>query len=136
LFSTKLEPFQQRIRLLPSLINITKKFKQLIGGIMMIKVLTKRACVQYDVTIFQTPKRRENKGHMAVYRTTVKAVNRENCLKETFSIFNVTDRIPENYKGRFLSTGDIIFIDEGRGGQYYYQLKPGGWVPINRINLL
>ncbi|MBO0958313.1 hypothetical protein J1P26_01090 [Neobacillus sp. MM2021_6] len=100
---------------------------------MMIKMLTKRACSQFDVTIFQTPKFRERKGYKEVYRVTIPATNREHCLQETFSIFNVTDRIPTNYEGRFLATGDIIFIDEGRGGQYYYQLKPGGWFPINRI---
>ncbi|WP_312472597.1 YodL domain-containing protein [Neobacillus sp.] len=102
---------------------------------MMIKVLTKRASIPYDVTIFQTPKYREHKGHKEVYRTTIPANNREQCLQETFSRFNVTDRIPANYNGRFLSTGDIILIDEGRGGQYYFQLKPGGWFPINRILL-
>jgi hypothetical protein len=102
----------------------------------MIKVVPKRACIQYDVTIFQTPKYRENKGHKEVYRTNVLASGREHCLQETFSRFNVTDRIPVNYKGRFLTTGDIILIDEGRGGQHYYQLKPGGWYPINRIILL
>lgn len=101
----------------------------------MIKVLTKKACSQYDVTIFQTPKYREYKGYKVVYRTSIPANSRENCLQETFSRFNVTDRIPENYKGRFLSTGDIVLIDEGRGGQYYYQLKPGGWYQINRILL-
>lgn len=99
----------------------------------MIKVLSNRACIQYDVTIFQTPKYRENKGFKEVYRATIPANSREQCLQETFSIFNVTDRIPVNYQGRFLSTGDIILIDEGRGGQHYYQLKPGGWFPINRI---
>jgi hypothetical protein len=102
---------------------------------MMIRVLTKKGSNQYDVTIFQTPRYRENKGHKAVYRITIPAADREGCLRETFSRFNVTDRLPVNYKGRFLTTGDIILIDEGRGGQYYYQLKPGGWVPINRIQL-
>ncbi|MCM3114493.1 hypothetical protein M3610_04270 [Neobacillus sp. MER 74] len=99
---------------------------------MMIKVLTKRARMQYDVTIFQTPRYREHKGHKEVYRTMVPASSRKKCLEETFSRFNVTDRIPANYKG----TGDIVLIDEGRGGQHYYQLKPGGWFPINRIVLL
>ncbi|MGG3561418.1 YodL domain-containing protein [Neobacillus rhizosphaerae] len=99
----------------------------------MIRVLTKRPCIQYDVTIFQTPKYRENKGYKQVYRTSIPAAGRVQCLEETFSRFNVTDRIPSNYKGRFLSTGDIILIDEGRGGQHYYQLQTGGWTPINRI---
>ncbi|MEH7108392.1 MULTISPECIES: YodL domain-containing protein [Bacillaceae] len=102
----------------------------------MIKLLTNKSGTHYDVTIFQTPRQREKKGHKQVYRTTIEANSRENCLKETFSRFNVTDRIPLNYKGRFLTTGDIVLIDEGRGGQHYYQLKPGGWFPINRILLL
>ncbi|WP_462411905.1 YodL domain-containing protein [Neobacillus sp. Marseille-QA0830] len=101
----------------------------------MIKAITRKSAIQYDVTIFQTPKQREKKGHKQVYRTMVQASNREHCLRETFSRFNVTDRIPVSYKGRFLSTGDIVLIDEGRGGQYYYQLQPGGWVQINRIVL-
>ncbi|WP_305730545.1 YodL domain-containing protein [Bacillus sp. sid0103] len=101
----------------------------------MINVLTKRARMQYDVTIFQTPKYRERKGHKEVYRTTIPASSRKQCLEEAFSRFNVTDRIPVNYKGRFLTTGDIVLIDEGRGGQHYYQLKAGGWFPINRIIL-
>lgn len=92
--------------------------------------------MQYDVTIFQTSKQRDKRGHQQVYRLNIPADSREHCLQETFSRFNVTDRIPANYNGRFLSTGDIVMIDEGRGGQYYFQLKPGGWVPINRIALL
>lgn len=101
----------------------------------MIRVITKKANIQYDVTIFQTPKYRENKGYKPVYRMMIQAASRENCLEETFRLFNVTDRIPVNYPGRFLTTGDIILIDEGRRGQFYYQLKPGGWQPINRINI-
>jgi hypothetical protein len=101
----------------------------------MIRAITRKASIQYDVTIFQTPKYREKKGYRQVYRTSIFANNREDCLEETFSRFNVTDRIPTNYQGRFLSTGDIILIDEGRGGQYYYQLQPGGWQPISRIHI-
>ncbi len=102
----------------------------------MIRVLTKRGKIQYDVTIFQTPKQREKKGHQPVYRLNIPAESRDHCLQETFSRFNVMDRIPANYKGRFLSTGDIILIDEGRSGKHYYQLQPGGWFPIKRITLL
>ncbi|WP_040208609.1 YodL domain-containing protein [Neobacillus jeddahensis] len=101
----------------------------------MIKMLTKKANIPFDVTIFQTPKYREYRGYKEVYRTTIPANSREQCLQETFSRFNVKDRLPLNYNGRFLSTGDIILIDQGRSGQYYYQLKPGGWTPINRIIL-
>lgn len=101
----------------------------------MIRAITKRTNIQYDVTIFQTPKYRENKGYKQVYRMMIPADSRENCLEETFRRFNVTDRIPANYYGRFLATGDIILIDEGRRGHYYYQLKPGGWQQVNRINI-
>jgi hypothetical protein len=107
----------------------------MIGGDKMIKAITRRASIQYDVTIFQTPKYREYKGYKPIYRIFIHAGNHENCLEKTFSLFNVTDRIPSNYDGRFLSTGDIILIDEGRRGQHYYQLKPGGWQPINRIQI-
>jgi hypothetical protein len=101
----------------------------------MIRTITKRANIQYDVTIFQTPKYREYKGYKQVYRMMIPADSRENCLEETFRLFNVTDRMPANYNGRFLTTGDIIMIDEGRRGQFYYQLKPGGWQPVNRIHI-
>ncbi|OLS34340.1 YodL domain-containing protein [Bacillus sp. MRMR6] len=101
----------------------------------MIRAMTRKANIQYDVTLFQTPKYRESKGYNQVYRTTVLASSRESCLEATFSRFNITDLIPANYQGRFLSTGDIILIDEGRRGQYYYQLKPGGWQSINRIHI-
>ena len=106
-----------------------------IGGDKMIKAIIKRANIQYDVTIFQTPKYREYKGYKQVYRTFIRAGNHESCLQETFSLFNVTDRIPSNYKGRFLSTRDIILIDEARGGQHYYQFKTGGWQSVNRIHI-
>lgn len=98
-------------------------------------MLSRKSSIQYDVTIFQTPRQKDHKGYKAIYRTLIPASSRENCLEETFKRFNVSDLIPPSYRGRFLSTGDILLIDEGRGGQYYYQLKPGGWVPINRINL-
>lgn len=107
----------------------------MIGGDKMIKAITRRANIKYDVTIFQTPKYRENKGYKQVYRTFIRAGNHESCLDKTFSLFNVTDRIPLNYEGRFLSTGDIVLIDEGRQGQHYYQLKSGGWQPVNRIHI-
>ena len=34
-----------------------------------------------------------------------------------------------------MGTGDIVFIDEGRKGQIYYQLKSGGWEKVNRISV-
>ncbi|MDP4162545.1 MAG: YodL domain-containing protein [Bacillota bacterium] len=101
----------------------------------MIKLLAKKAATNYDVTIFQTPTFRQEKGYKAVYRTTVFGQGHSHCLEETFRKFNVTDAIPGDYKGRFLSTGDIILIDQGKQGKFYYQLIPGGWKIINRINL-
>lgn len=89
----------------------------------------------YDVTIFQTPEFRQKKGYRQVYRTEIEGANHSECLENVFRKFNIADCIPEDYKGRFISTGDIVFIDEGRGGQYYYQLKPGGWKNINRIHI-
>lgn len=101
----------------------------------MLKMLTKKTSILFDVTIFQTPKYREHRGYKEVHRTTIPANSRKECLEEAFRRFNVTDRIPNNYKGRFMATGDIILIDEGLDGHFYYQLKSGGWVPVNRINI-
>ncbi|MET1176245.1 hypothetical protein ABWU89_31990, partial [Paenibacillus amylolyticus] len=36
---------------------------------------------------------------------------------------------------RFLATGDIVLIDEGRRGITYYKLLSTGWGKINRILL-
>jgi hypothetical protein len=69
----------------------------MIGGDKMIKAITRRANIQYDVTIFQTPKYREYKGYKQVFRTFIRAGNHENCLEETFSLFNVTDRLEISY---------------------------------------
>jgi len=101
----------------------------------MSKVLTKIRKKEYDVTIFQTPKYRQRKGYTQVYRYNVHGDSHYDCLEKTFKKFNVPDRIPTDYLGRFIATGDIIFIDEGLKGQYYYQLQTGGWKEVNRINV-
>ncbi|MGX1445882.1 YodL domain-containing protein [Cytobacillus horneckiae] len=101
----------------------------------MLKELTGSRKKEYDVTIFQTPVFRENKGYRQVYRLSIKWMNHEECLTSVFSQFNVPDRMPCDFSGRFLSTGDILYIDEGRRGQFYYQLKSGGWKKINRIHI-
>lgn len=90
----------------------------------------------YDVTIFQTPIFRQKKGYQQVYRLEVEGMTHRDCLDEVFSKFNIKERIPSDFAGRFIGTGDILFIDEGRKGQYYYQLKPGGWKKINRIHVI
>lgn len=101
----------------------------------MLKELTRIKRKEYDVTIFQTPNFREKKGYQQVYRLHVEGTNHEECLHSVFRRFNVPDRIPADFNGRFISTGDILYIDEGRRGQFYYQLKPGGWEEINRIHI-
>jgi hypothetical protein len=87
----------------------------------------------FDVTIFQTPDFGQRKGYQKVYRMAVPAENRLEALDQTFRLFNVPDRMPNDYYGRYLTTGDIVFIDEGRRGHYYYRLEPGGWNEVNRM---
>jgi hypothetical protein len=89
----------------------------------------------YDVTIFQTPEFKQRKGYQKVYRTDIEGNTHHECLENVFRKFNIVDCIPNDYEGRFIRTGDIIYIDEGRLGQYYYRLEPGGWNPINRIQV-
>ncbi|MFC4322205.1 YodL domain-containing protein [Litchfieldia salsa] len=90
---------------------------------------------EYDITLFQAPSFHQRKGYRAIYRLTIKAESHKDCLQTVFSKFNVPDRIPSDFKGRFIATGDIIYIDEGLRGQNYYQLQPGGWNLINRIHI-
>ena len=99
----------------------------------MYTLLLKKRITSYDVTIFQTPVFRQKKGYQQVYRLQIEAMSHSECLDEVFSRFNITDRIPRDFEGRFVGTGDICFIDEGRKGQHYYQLQPGGWVKVHRI---
>jgi YodL-like len=90
---------------------------------------------EYDVTIFQTPVFRQVKGYQQVYRLHVEGMSHSECLYKVFSRFNIPDLIPTDFEGRFIGTGDIIFIDEGRKGQIYYQLKSGGWEKVNRMHV-
>jgi hypothetical protein len=101
----------------------------------MLKELTRKRKKKFDVTLYQTPQFRQMKGYREVYRLNVEEFNHHECLENIFRKFNVFDRIPNDYSGRFMCTGDIVLIDEGRGGQHYYQLKSGGWVKINRIHI-
>ncbi len=102
---------------------------------MMLNVLTRNRKKVYDVTIFQTPKYKETKGYKEVYRLNIEGNSHHECLDLVFSQFNIPDRIPSDYQGRFISTGDTVFIDEGLQGQFYYQLQPGGWKKINRVHV-
>jgi hypothetical protein len=103
-------------------------FMQLIKNI-------KKDYTTYDATLFQTPAYGDKRGFKKVYRMDVQAKNHMEALNELFTLFNHPDRMPKDCKARYISTGDIIFIDEGRKGHFYYQLKLGGWKSINRIML-
>jgi hypothetical protein len=116
-------------------LTLYKRVNRIFGGVNVIKFLAKKAAVHYDVTIFQTPSFRQNKGYREVYRTLVFGQGHNDCLEKVFKKFNVSDSMPGDYSGRFLSTGDIIMIDQGKFGQYYYQLQPDGWKTINRIHI-
>ncbi|MBD8067676.1 hypothetical protein [Bacillus sp. PS06] len=101
----------------------------------MSKLLTKLILRDFDITIFQTPSFKQRKGYRPIYRMTLKGESHEDCLQSVFSTFNVPDRMPSDFNGRFITTGDIVYIDEGLRGQNYYQLLPGGWKLINRIHI-
>ncbi|MBP1942420.1 hypothetical protein J2Z26_002163 [Bacillus luteolus] len=94
-----------------------------------------REKVQYDITIFQTPKYGELKGYRQVYRVTIEGINHKDAIKNVFRMFNVNDLIPKDYQARYLNTGDILLFDEGRKGQTYYKLCVGGWQKVNRVIL-
>ncbi|MCA1030313.1 hypothetical protein LCL95_04575 [Bacillus timonensis] len=96
-------------------------------------LLTKKRRIDYDMTIFQTPAFGDEKGYREVYRLTVTATNHKSAIDLVYRKFNVSDLIPSDYTARYISTGDILFIDEGRNGQTYYKLQPGGWKKINRM---
>lgn len=90
---------------------------------------------EYDITLFQTPKFGQRKGYKKVYQLKIEGKNHEDVLYNVFAAFNTIDSLPKDYQARYLGTGDIVFIDEGRKGHYYYQLKSGGWQTINRIHI-
>jgi len=98
-------------------------------------LLNKSRTYTFDITVFQTPLYGSTKGYKEVYRLDVEGNSHEIVIQKVFRMFNVVDCIPNDYKGRFMSTGDILFIDQGRHGQYYYKLTSGGWEKINRIQV-
>jgi len=98
-------------------------------------LLLKKRITTYDVTIFQTPSFGDKKGYQDVYRFMMEGNNHKEALYKVFQTFNVADRMPNDYNARYLSTGDIVLIDEGKKGQYYYKLYPQGWKKINRIQV-
>ncbi|MRX72896.1 hypothetical protein GJU40_12170 [Bacillus lacus] len=89
----------------------------------------------YDVTIFQTQHYGQNKGYQQVYRLDISGRNHQDVADKVFKRFNVSDTMPNDYCARYVATGDIILIDEGKRGQNYYKLQSGGWEKINRIHV-
>jgi hypothetical protein len=87
----------------------------------------------YDVTIFQTPRIGEKRGYRPVYRLHVKGKNHGDVLANVFAKLNVADTTPPDYRARYISTGDIVLIDEGIKGKMYYKLCIGGWEKIHRM---
>lgn len=101
----------------------------------MLKEIVGKRKKRFDVTLYQTPVFRQKKGYQEVYRLPVEENNHMECLDKIFKVFNVSDMIPNDYGGRYVGTGDIISIDDGKSGQSFYQLQSGGWMKINRIRL-
>ncbi|AGK54384.1 YodL domain-containing protein [Bacillus sp. 1NLA3E] len=101
----------------------------------MLKELVGKRKKRFDVTLYQTPVFSQKKGYQEVYRLPVEENNHKECLDNVFKVFNISDCIPNDYGGRYVGTGDIISIEEGRNGQSFYQLQSGGWMKINRIRL-
>ncbi|KKI88669.1 hypothetical protein WQ54_29570 [Bacillus sp. SA1-12] len=102
---------------------------------MVYSFLTKKRSQTLDITIFQTPKFGEEKGYEVVYRYLVDGNKHRDVLEKVFQTFNVADRMPTDYVARYICTGDILLIDEGKKGQFYYKLYPEGWKKINRIHV-
>ncbi|QGQ48783.1 YodL domain-containing protein [Metabacillus sediminilitoris] len=101
----------------------------------MYTLLVNKRIQTYDITIFQTPNFGEKKGYQNVYRNYFKGNGHQDVLKKIFKTFNVADRMPVDYNARYICTGDIVLIDEGKKGQFYYKLFPEDWKRINRINV-
>ncbi|OAS86124.1 MULTISPECIES: YodL domain-containing protein [Metabacillus] len=102
---------------------------------MVYSLLVKKRLNTYDITIFQTPKFGDKKGYEAVYRCFLEGNRHNDVLEKAFQTFNVADRMPPDYQARYVCTGDILLIDEGKKGQFYYKLHPEGWKQINRIHV-
>ena len=88
---------------------------------------------EMDMTLLQTPIFGDEKGFVQVFRANFSCKSHEEALVKLFKKLNVPDLMPRDYEGRFMGTGDIVLIDECRNGQYYYQLRSGGWKSINRM---
>ncbi|WP_240338373.1 YodL domain-containing protein [Peribacillus alkalitolerans] len=105
----------------------------------MLKGLVKRKTLEtdcfFDITIFQTNAYGQKRGYQQVYRLNVEADSHTEAIEAVFGKFNVADRIPKDYQARYITTGDIVLIDEGIKGKTYYKLCIGGWKIIHRLHV-
>ncbi len=88
---------------------------------------------EYEIAIFQTEHPREKKGYKLVYQGYIDGDNHTEVINKLFRKFNIRDLIPADYKGRTISSGDIIMIGDNYEKKSYYQLQSGGWAAVNRI---
>ncbi|KXG09402.1 hypothetical protein AT864_02356 [Anoxybacillus sp. P3H1B] len=104
----------------------------------MVRLLVKKMLKSrqiYDATLLQTPRYGQVKGYEPVYRLTVNATTHDEALAMIYRMFNVADLLPKDYKARYVSTGDVVLIDEGTYGKTYYKLCAEGWKKINRVHI-
>lgn len=47
-----------------------------------------------------------------MYRTKIGGRTHLDVLEKAFSTFNVHDTVPSDYNARFMTTGDIVVIDD------------------------
>lgn len=71
---------------------------------------------EYDVTIMQTEEKGEKRGYKPVHRLTITAFDHQDAATQVFQMFNIADNLPKDCDARFISTGDILLIDEGTRG--------------------
>ena len=90
---------------------------------------------EYDVTIMQTEEKGEKRGYKPVHRLTITAFDHQDAATQVFQMFNIADTVPNDCDARFISTGDILLIDEGTRGKYYYKLWTDGWQKVNRLHV-
>ena len=90
---------------------------------------------EYEIAIFQTEQTQKKKGYKQVYQGYIDGENHTEVINKLFRKFNIRDLIPENYKGRTISSGDIIMIGDNNEKKSYYQLQSGGWAVVNRIHV-
>ena len=90
---------------------------------------------EYEIAIFQTEHPREKKGYRLVYQGHMDGDNHLDVINKLFRKFNIRDLIPTSYKGRTISSGDIIMISDNYEKKSYYQLQSGGWAAVNRIHV-